>query len=114
MSRRIEQAGPGDVTFLANAKYASQLPRSRASAVIVGPDVDGAPCALLRTTNPYLAFARATGLLYPQPRPPPGVHRTAIVAADAILEADVSIGPFVVIEAGARIGARTVVARACR
>ena len=50
----IEDAGPGDLTFLANAKYASQLRASRASAVIASPDVDGAPCALLRTSNPYL------------------------------------------------------------
>ena len=104
----LEQAGAGDVAFLSNSKYASQLPRSRASAVIVGTEVDGAPCALLRTTNPYLAFARATGLLYPQPRPAAGVHHTAIVAADAVLEADVTLGPYVVIGSGARIGERTV------
>lgn len=105
----LEQAGAGDVAFLSNAKYASQLPRSRASAVIVGSDVDGAPCALLRTPNPYLAFARATGLLHPQPRPSPGVHATAIVAPTATLGADVSIGPYAVIGSGARIGARSVI-----
>jgi UDP-3-O-[3-hydroxymyristoyl] glucosamine N-acyltransferase len=104
----IEDAGPGDLTFLANAKYASQLRASRASAVIASPDVDGAPCALLRTSNPYLTFARATRLLNPEFKPAPGVHRLAVVAPDATIDADVSIGPFAVIESGARIGARSI------
>ena len=105
----IEQAGPGDLTFLANAKYTSVLSATRASAVIAAPDVAGAPCAVLRTPNPYLIFARATGLLHPQPRPAPGTHVTAVVADDARIGDAVSIGPFVVIGAGAQIGARTVI-----
>jgi UDP-3-O-[3-hydroxymyristoyl] glucosamine N-acyltransferase len=106
----IENAEPGDLTFLANSKYAAELASTRASAVIVGPDDRGSTAALLRTPNPYLAFARAVGLLNPAPHRTPGVHPTAIVAPDAVLEADVTIGPYVVIEAGARIGARTVIA----
>ncbi|HXG90087.1 MAG TPA: UDP-3-O-(3-hydroxymyristoyl)glucosamine N-acyltransferase [Vicinamibacterales bacterium] len=105
----LEQAGPGDLTFLANTKYASQLAESRASAVLTTPGVSGAPCAVLRTKNPYLAFARATGLLNPQPIPAPGIHPLAAVADDAVVEPGVSIGPFVVIESGARIGARSVI-----
>jgi UDP-3-O-[3-hydroxymyristoyl] glucosamine N-acyltransferase len=106
----IDHAGPGDITFLANAKYAAELASTRASAVIVGPDDRGSAAALLRTANPYLAFARAVGLLNPSPRPAPGRHATAIVAADAIIGADVSIGPYVVIDGGVRIGDRTVIA----
>jgi UDP-3-O-[3-hydroxymyristoyl] glucosamine N-acyltransferase len=105
----LEQAGAGDVAFLANTKYVSQLPHTRASAVIVGGDANGAPCAVLRAKNPYLAFALATRALYPDKRPPPGVHPTAIVAADAVLGNDVTVGPYVVIGAGARIGARTII-----
>jgi UDP-3-O-[3-hydroxymyristoyl] glucosamine N-acyltransferase len=104
----IEQAGPGDLTFLANAKYSSELKSTRASAIIVPPGVGGAPCAMLRTPNPYLTFGRAVRLLNPQPRPAPGIHPTAIVAADAVVAADVSIGPYVVVESGARIGARSI------
>lgn len=105
----IEEAGPGDLTFLANSKYASQLSSSRASAIIATPDVNGARCALLRTKNPYLAFARAMRLLNPETRPAPGIHPLAVVASDAIIEDGVSIGPFAVIESGARIGARSVI-----
>jgi UDP-3-O-[3-hydroxymyristoyl] glucosamine N-acyltransferase len=104
----IEDAGPGDLTFLANSKYASLVATSRATAIIVAPDVDGAPCAVLRTKNPYLAFARAARLLNPERPPAPGVHRLAVVAPDAIVEDGVSIGPFSVIESAARIGARSV------
>jgi UDP-3-O-[3-hydroxymyristoyl] glucosamine N-acyltransferase len=105
----LEQAGAGDVAFLANSRYTSRLPATRASAVIVGGDVNGAPCATLRTKNPYLAFARATQALHPQARPVAGLHPTAIVAADVVLESDVTIGPYVVVGSGARIGARTIV-----
>jgi UDP-3-O-[3-hydroxymyristoyl] glucosamine N-acyltransferase len=105
----IDGAGPGDLTFLANSKYTSQLKTSQASAIIVTPDIDGARCALLRTTNPYLAFARATRLLNPETRPLPGIHPSALVAPDAQLDDGVFVGPFVVIEAGAHIGARSII-----
>ena len=104
----IEQAGPGDITFLANTKYIAEVKRTQASAVIAGADLLQAPCAVLRTKNPYLAFARAVGLLNPQRRAPVGVHPTAIVAADAALGADVYVGPYCVVESEARIGARSV------
>jgi UDP-3-O-[3-hydroxymyristoyl] glucosamine N-acyltransferase len=105
----LEQAGSGDLAFLANPKYTSQLPHTRASAVIVGAGVNGAPCAVLRSKNPYLAFALATQALYPVKRPDAGVHPTAIVAADAVIGNDVSIGPYVVIGSGVRIGARSII-----
>jgi UDP-3-O-[3-hydroxymyristoyl] glucosamine N-acyltransferase len=104
----IEHAGAGDLTFLANSKYTSDVKRTRASAVIASAEVTEIPCAVLRTPNPYLAFGRATALLYPQSRPSAGIHTTAINAANVVLGEDVSIGPYVVIDEGAAIGARTV------
>ena len=106
----IETAGPGDVTFLANPKYASKLATSRAAAVIAGDAVTGAPCAVLRTPHPYLAFAEAVGVLSPVERQPAGVSALASIDPTAVLGADVSVGPFVAIGARARIGARTVLA----
>jgi UDP-3-O-[3-hydroxymyristoyl] glucosamine N-acyltransferase len=105
----IEQAGPGDLTFLANPKYAGALPATRATAVIAAEGIAGAPCPVLRAANPYLAFAHAAQALAPPWRPAAGVHPSAVVAPDAIIEADVAIGALTVIGAGARIGARTVV-----
>jgi UDP-3-O-[3-hydroxymyristoyl] glucosamine N-acyltransferase len=105
----IETAGPGDVTFLANPKYAATLAATRASAVIARADVPAGRCAMLRTEEPYLAFARAVGLLAPATRPATGVHALAAVAASATLGRDVSIAPFVAVGEGARIGDRTVI-----
>jgi UDP-3-O-[3-hydroxymyristoyl] glucosamine N-acyltransferase len=105
----IQDAQPGDLTFLANSKYESVLPRTRASAVLLRDDAPPAPCAVLRTRDPYLAFARAVGLFSPSWRPAPGVHPVVSIAADAALGADVSIGAFVVIGEGAAIGDRTVI-----
>jgi UDP-3-O-[3-hydroxymyristoyl] glucosamine N-acyltransferase len=104
----IQFAEPGDVTFLANAKYEKALATTRASAVILSEHAPSAPCATLRTRDPYLAFARAVGLFSPAWRPPPGVDSLAAVASDARVGEDVSIGPFVAIGEGAAIGDRTV------
>jgi UDP-3-O-[3-hydroxymyristoyl] glucosamine N-acyltransferase len=104
----LEAAGPGDVTFLANPKYANKLPQTRASAVIAGEAVTGAPCAILRSAEPYLAFANAVAVLTPPPRPAPGISTLAAIDPTAEIGEDASIAPFVVVGAGARVGARTV------
>lgn len=104
----LETAGPGEVSFFSNPKYAKALAATRATAVIAADDVP-VPVAALRTREPYVAFARALALLHPQPRPPIGVHPTAVVDPTAVIAADVSVGPYVCIGAGAVLGARTSV-----
>lgn len=105
----IQDAQPGDLTFLANSKYEKTLGSTRATAVILREEAPPAPCAMLRARDPYLAFARAVALFAPASRPAPGVHAMAAIAVDAQLGAEVSIGPFVAIGEGARIGNRTVI-----
>jgi UDP-3-O-[3-hydroxymyristoyl] glucosamine N-acyltransferase len=108
----IETAGPGDLTFVANLKYQGLLVSTRASAVILGSTaaVDGAmPFAILRSADPYLSFAHALRLLARRTEPPKGIDRLSAIAPDAQLGADVSVGPFVTIGAGASVGARTVI-----
>lgn len=105
----IEDAGPGDLTFLANSKYASKLPATRASAAIVDMDVEHAPCALLRTRQPYLAFAEAVALLAPPRAQVVGVSALASIDPTASLGEEVAVGPFACIGPNARIGNRTVV-----
>src|SRR4029453_16241035 len=99
----IQDAGPGDVTFLANPKYEKALASTRASAVILKEDAPAARCAMLRARDPYLVFARAVGLFAPVSRPAPGVDKLAAIAADVRLGADVSVAPFAVIGVGASI-----------
>jgi UDP-3-O-[3-hydroxymyristoyl] glucosamine N-acyltransferase len=107
----IEHAGPGDLTFVAHEKYIGKLASTRASAVIVAPTIASAPGgpALLRTPQPYVAFAHAVGLLTSAPEAPRGVDPASSIAPDVRLGPDVSIGPFVTIGAGAAIGARTII-----
>lgn len=105
----LEQAQPGDLTFFVNPKYGAHLRGTRASAVILGDRADAAPCAMLRTSHPYLAFARAIELLVGRPAAIPGINRLADVAPTASVAPDASVGAFVSVGASARVGARTVV-----
>lgn len=105
---KIEHAGPGDLTFLANMKYAHALGTTRASAIIAAPGITGAPCAVLRSAEPYVTLARAAGLLAPVDRPAAGVHPLAAVDATASVDASASVGPFACVGRGARIGARVI------
>jgi UDP-3-O-[3-hydroxymyristoyl] glucosamine N-acyltransferase len=107
----IEQAGPGDLTFVANSKYLSLAAATRASAVILGPEdtVEGARFAVLRSSNPYLAFARALHCFVQPVRPPTGIDPRAVIAAGATIGPGASVGPFAVVCDGATIGARAVI-----
>jgi UDP-3-O-[3-hydroxymyristoyl] glucosamine N-acyltransferase len=105
----IEDAGPGDLTFFTNAKYARALRTTQASAVILSDKAEAAPCAMLRASHPYLAFANAVGLFAASDRPAAGIHHLAHVAATAVVAADAAVGPFTIVGDGARIGARTLV-----
>jgi len=104
----IRDAGPGDLTFLANSKYESALGTTQASAVILREAGPAAPCAVLRAVDPYLAFARAVGVFAPSWRPTPGVHPLAAVAATATVGPDASIGAFASLADGVTVGAGTI------
>src|SRR5215469_9555112 len=75
----IEQAGPGELTFVSNPKYAAAARTTRASAVIVSEDFPAIPTAMLRAKDPYLSFARALELFHRPRRDAPGIHPTAVV-----------------------------------
>jgi UDP-3-O-[3-hydroxymyristoyl] glucosamine N-acyltransferase len=110
----IREALPGDITFLANARYEPYLLETRASAVICSRAARHSPVPLLQVDNPYLAFQQIVGVFRPEPpRPAPGVHPAAVVAADVVLGEGVSVGANCVVEARARIGARTVLMPGC-
>ena len=100
----IEQAGPGQLTFLSNPKYAATARSTKASAVIVGENFPAIPAAMLRAKDPYLAFARALELFHRPLRYAPGVHATAVVHASARIGANAHIGPYVVIDDEVEIG----------
>ncbi|HXY15111.1 MAG TPA: UDP-3-O-(3-hydroxymyristoyl)glucosamine N-acyltransferase [Terriglobales bacterium] len=104
----IEEAGPGQVTFLANPRYAAAAKSTRASAVIVTEDFPTIATAMLRSKNPYLAFARCLELFYQPPRYASGIHGTAVVHRSAKVGPNAHIGPYVVIDEDVEIGANAV------
>jgi UDP-3-O-[3-hydroxymyristoyl] glucosamine N-acyltransferase len=104
----LEEAGPGELSFLSNPRYADKLEATRAAAVVIAPG-HATRLPSLVSDNPYLAFARAVALVRPQPRPAPGVHASAQVDPSAVLCEGVHIGALAVVGPGVRVGARSVV-----
>jgi UDP-3-O-[3-hydroxymyristoyl] glucosamine N-acyltransferase len=104
----IETAGPGQITFISNRKYAAAARTTKASAVIVAEDFPAVSTAMLRSKNPYLDFARALELFYQPPEYVPGIHATAVVHRSARIEIGTHIGPYVVIQEDVQIGQNAV------
>jgi UDP-3-O-[3-hydroxymyristoyl] glucosamine N-acyltransferase len=105
----MERAHAGELTFLANPKYAPKVRHTKASAILIGEPLPGMDIACLVSENPYLDFARALALFYQPPRPAPGVHPMASVAPTATLGENCSVGAFAVIGERVRVGNNAVI-----
>lgn len=133
-SRRVEgvasvdRAGPTDVTFVVNERYAKRLGQRTVGACLVSRDthLEANGVACIRVENPELAFSQLLGVFYPEHRPDPGVHPTAIVGRGTRIGDGAWIGPYVtigdnsVVGSGSQIGPHThidddvVIGRNCR
>ena len=102
----LDEAGPGQVTFLSNPQYARQARETKASAIISKEAIPGAGCAFLLTPDPYFAFACAVEQFHPPVRLAAGVSPQASVHPDAVLGKEVHVGPFAVVSEGAVLGDR--------
>src|SRR3989441_5644837 len=100
----LESAGADDVSFLTDARYRAAAQASRAGAFVAGAGVTGLPASILTVAAPQQAMIDLLLLFHPAPPLLPGVHPSAVVAADARVDATAAVGPLAVIEAGARIG----------
>lgn len=110
----LQDAGPGEISFLANPRYRRYLETTRAAAVILSDeDAATSPVPALIAKDPYLTYARVATLLHPPPHHDPGVAPSAVVASDARLGEGVSVGPCAVIESGAVIGERAHIGPGC-
>jgi len=83
----LASAGPRDITFLANPKYAALVASTRAGALIVVKALDAAPCAQIVCANPYLAMAAIAQKLFPAPSYAVGVDAKASVHPEAKVDA---------------------------
>ena len=104
----IEQAAPGQLTFVSNPKYNNAAKTTKASAVIVAENFPAISTGMLRAQNPYLAWARALELFYHPPSYAPGIHPTAVVHPQAKLGKNAHLGPYVVVDENAVIGDNAV------
>ena len=104
----IEQAAPGQLTFVSNPKYNAAAKATKASAVIVAENFPAINAGMLRSKNPYLAWAKAIELFYQPPSYVPGIHPTAVVHPKAKLGKKAHLGPYVVIDEDAIIGDNAV------
>jgi UDP-3-O-[3-hydroxymyristoyl] glucosamine N-acyltransferase len=100
----IENAVAGQLTFVSNPKYNNAAKSTKASAVIVAENFPSISAGMLRSDNPYLAWAKAIELFYRPPRYAPGIHPTAVIHPSAKIGHDAHIGPYVVVDSDAVIG----------
>src|SRR5271166_2205415 len=103
-----DRAQPGDLTFAENESYFARAEQSAAAAVLVDGPFSSARKVLIRVSNARIAFAKVLPLFFPEPEFPPGIHPTAIVPPSAKVDLAAHIGPYCVVSAGVRIGARSV------
>lgn len=107
----LEQAGPGDLAFLANPRYRHQLATTRASAVIMAPPVFAGLAAAILTPQPYLYYARVAQWLSPPLVAAAGIHPSAVVEGE--VAASASVGPNVWVGSGAVIGDDVIIGANC-
>ena len=105
----IEEAGPGDITFLAHPRYRRHLASCKASAVIVADESVTPPTLnFLRVDEPRRAFARIHGLLNPPTTHPAGISPMAVVDPTAVIGAEAALYPHCYVGRNARVGEKTV------
>jgi UDP-3-O-[3-hydroxymyristoyl] glucosamine N-acyltransferase len=110
----LQNAGPGELSFLANKGYRRFLAHTRAGAVIVAPaDVEACPVPVLVSGNPYASYARAAALIAPPPPVRTGVHPTASLEEGCTVHESAWVGPHCIIETGAKVLAGAQLAGGC-
>lgn len=101
----LDDAGPSDVSFLANPRYTAKVKTTRAAAVfLVETEATDRCIAVLRTKDPYLAYTRALRLFHPEPTFPPMIHQSAVIDSSSTVAATARVGAGVVIGPQCQIG----------
>lgn len=110
----LAKAGVGQISFLSNSKYRSQLTDTAAQAVILHPDDrEHCPCSALVTDNPYVGFALIAQLLDSTPDAAADIADSAVVADDVVLGENVRIGANAVVESGVSLADNVQIGAGC-
>jgi len=110
----IKEAKEGDITFLANSKYASLVETTKAAAIITSRETVETSKPLIKTDNPSIAFTKVVSLAASDDiKHPKGIHPTAVISSNAQIAKDVAIGAYTVVEDGVEIGAGSIIYSGC-
>ena len=101
--RGIDEAGRGDLTFIANPKYLKSIETTKASAILVSPQIERDDRNLIVVDDPYIALGRVLGLFYPEDHDPPKISTETFIEEGAIVSEGATIYPGVYIGRGARV-----------
>lgn len=104
-----DKATSNDLAFADQEIYLKEAEARKAGVIVVGPATAQSTCTLIQVPNPRVAFAKILAFAFPEKRPAPGIHPTSVIAKSAELGKNVHVGPYVVIEAGAKIADGAVI-----
>lgn len=107
----LDEAGPEDISFLGNPKYAELLNTTKAGVVLVPQNIPEIQKPVIKVKNPQLAFAKILSIIESEKSPKifNQIHSSCVIESSAKIGKDVSIGAFSVIEEGAVIGNNTII-----
>jgi UDP-3-O-[3-hydroxymyristoyl] glucosamine N-acyltransferase len=100
----IENIKVNSLVFAEGKENLKHANTSEAAALLVSDEVQETSKPLIQVREPYKAFIKLLNLFYPETKPQPAIHATAVIAEDAIIGNNVYIGPYVIIESGSKIG----------
>lgn len=102
----IQSAGPGDLSFVANKKYTPYIATTKAEALVLAPEIKCDRLPVIRHENPYLAFASAVDILFPdEPLIPEGIDPSAVINESSEIDSTTRIGPLCTVGRNSRLGA---------
>jgi UDP-3-O-[3-hydroxymyristoyl] glucosamine N-acyltransferase len=103
----IQEAQPGEITFVTQQKYLRTLKTTKASALILDQTMP-ADRPAIRVDQPYQAFATLLTLFYPRPRPRMGIMEPVVMGERVCLGQDVALLPFVTLSDDVTVGDHVV------
>lgn len=105
----IDNISVNSLVFAEGDDNIKQAEASDAAAILVAKHVNGLNKPIIQVSEPFKAFITLIQHFYPEQKPASGVHPTAVIASDVVLGKNVAIGPYVIVEAGSKVGDNCVI-----
>ncbi|KTD62258.1 UDP-3-O-(3-hydroxymyristoyl)glucosamine N-acyltransferase [Legionella spiritensis] len=105
----IDNIMTGSLVFADGNDNLKAAEQSAAGAILVNRQMTSKEKPVIQVAHPFKAFIQLLNHFYPRSQPIPGIHPTAVVADDAVLGKNITVGPYCVIESGAVIGDNCII-----